>query len=158
MSGACFPADRDREPMLKLLLGGGWWTVWYLYLHVWWLGIGWLAWYFSWVEPGAGPQGGEAAAALLLLVILGLTFATGIDALLYGSTREGSWAWRYLAIPALALVAWGVLLAIALWLANTATLVGVSLVSRRLAITGLVAILALVEAANLYALWVFRRG
>jgi hypothetical protein len=73
------------------LLGTGWWTLWHVGLLALLLPAAGVVWWLSIIKPGGGPQGGELAAGLLLLFLLGWTVATFVHAMAWASPLPGGW-------------------------------------------------------------------
>lgn len=140
---------------LVYLFGSGWWILWHGLLWIWLLPIAFVAWWFATVfERGAGPQGGEAIFAFLLLAFLGLAAMTGVNAFLLGAAVEGPWWLRYVALPIAAPVAAAVIalaVAVTIDLATTRTAAGVLFAVADLGL------LALLVVLNLHAIDRFRR-
>ncbi len=66
---------------MKLLLGGGWWTVWYGLIYLCAYPILGMGRYFKAFEPGKGPQGGEAVmmgGCLLYMVMLSIAIVNSV--------------------------------------------------------------------------------
>ena len=140
---------------LSFLFGSGWWILWYGMLWIWLLPIAYCAsWFATVFVPGAGPQGGEAIFAFLLMSFGALTIVTAINALLLGAAVRADWWLRYLALPIAAPVAAlvsGAIVATTLDWATTRSPAGVLFAFLD---AGLVALLV---GLNLYALHRFRR-
>jgi hypothetical protein len=133
------------------LLGSGWWTVWHLFLLGMLLPVAGLVWWLSIYKPGAGPQGGELGAGLLILFLLGWTLATLVHAMLLAGTFSGGWT-RYLK----ALLAWGLSWWLVGWgfyrLSNTAASETAGDGARRAALIGFIALVVALYAVNLQLL------
>jgi hypothetical protein len=97
------------------LLGHGGRRVWHLFTLAWAIPMGvTLKWLYD-LEPGKGPQGGEAIVLLLLVAVAGLAFCTVVNALRLWATGAAvsriGWLRRLLVVLA------GVLAAlVAFWL------------------------------------------
>jgi hypothetical protein len=105
---------------IRFALGYGWWILWHLFLLSLLLP---LAGLFGWlikVQPGAGPQGGDAAFLLLVWVLGGLSLTTLVNVLLYAATLPGDWV-RFPKAAAVGLIAWSVTLFLLWKLANAAS-------------------------------------
>lgn len=137
--------------MKTWLLGTGWWTVWHLFLLGMLMPAAGLVWWLTINKPGAGPQGGELAAGLLLIFLLGWTFASLVHAMLLAGTFSGGWT-RYLK----ALVAWGFSWGLVGWgfyrLSNEAASATAGDGARRVALIGLIVLVLGFYAGNLQLL------
>jgi len=77
------------------LLGHGRRRLWHLFTLLWLVPVGLsLKWLFD-LEPGKGPQGGEAIVLFLLLAVLGIAFCTVVNAFRFfgGRPRTGAMGW-----------------------------------------------------------------
>ena len=124
-----------------------------------WAGVFWLAasWLFDFV-PGAGPQGGEAMFAFLLLGVIGLTFFSTVNAAFYGSTLAGPWLRRHLRTTVLAAVASLLALSPAVVLAGSAIADAETRGGKGLAVSAYAAIVLAWYVLNLIALGRVRRA
>jgi hypothetical protein len=143
---------------LSFLFGGGWWTLWYLFMWVWLLPAAGVFYYFTWLVPGAGPQGGEAIFALMAFVWVAFLIIFVVNAVLFGYAGPHSFAWRWLLMPVLGLVAWGVMLALVLVGADAAGKIGRTIHERQIANVAMFAIYVAAILGNCWLLWQFRRG
>ena len=65
---------------LSHVLGHGWRRPWHVFTLAWLVPVGvTLKWLYE-LEPGKGPQGGEAIVLLLLMAVSGLAFCTVVNA------------------------------------------------------------------------------
>lgn len=66
---------------MKLLLGGGWWTLWYALMYLCAYPILGMGRYFKTFQPGKGPQGGEVVmmgGCMLYMVMLGIAIVNAV--------------------------------------------------------------------------------
>lgn len=66
---------------MKVLLGGGWWTLWYALIYLCSYPILGMGRYFKTFEPGKGPQGGEAVmmgGCMLYALMLGIAVVNSV--------------------------------------------------------------------------------
>ena len=131
---------------------------WHLLMWLW-AGLFWLtgSWLYG-VVPGAGPQGGEAMLAFLLLGVLGLTFFSSVNAALYASTLPGPWLRRHLRTTVLAAAASLFVLSPAVVFAGGAIADGETPAAKWGAVAAYVALLLAWYALNLIALGRVRRA
>jgi hypothetical protein len=144
--------------MLGFLFGTGWWTLWYLFMWFWLLPAAGVFYYFIWFVPGAGPQGGEAIFALMLFIWIGFLVIFPVNAVLWGYAEPHGLAYRWLRMPALGLLAWGVMLALVLVGADWVSKIGGETLERQIANIVMFAIYVLAILVNCWMLWQFRRG
>jgi hypothetical protein len=144
--------------MLGFLFGTGWWTLWYLFMWFWLLPAAGVFYYFTWFVPGAGPQGGEAIFALMLFVWLAFLIIFVVNAVLWGYAAPHGFAYRWLRMPVLGLLAWGVMLVLVLVGADWAGKIGGEMVERQIANVVMFAIYVVAILGNCWMLWQFRRG
>jgi hypothetical protein len=87
------------SPIKTFMFGCGWATAWYLihYLLLWPL-WGFYA-YFRDFKPGAGPQGGEAVVALMILYVLAIIGVAAINGVIFAVVVKAAWWKRILLWP-----------------------------------------------------------
>lgn len=142
--------------MRAYLFGTGWWTVWHLFLWSMLLCVAGLCWWLWIVKPGKGPQGGEFAAMLLVLFLMGWTLASFVHAMLYAQGMAGDGG-RYVKAGAVWLFGWCVYCWLAYKLTNQASSEG-GLPARRASLAGFVLLVALLYGASLEVLSRRRAG
>jgi len=144
--------------MLGFLLGQGWWTLWYLFMWFWLLPAAGVFYSFTWFVPGAGPQGGEAIFALMLFIWTGFLLIFVVNAVLFGYAEPHSFAYRWLRMPVLGLLAWGAMLAMVLIGADAVGKIGGEAYERQVANVVMFAIYVVAILFNCWLLWRFRDG
>ena len=144
--------------MLGFLLGQGWWTLWYLFMWFWLLPAAGVFYSFTWFVPGAGPQGGEAIFALMLFIWTGFLLIFVVNAVLFGYAEPHSFAYRWLRMPVLGLLAWGAMLAMVLIGADAVGKIGGEAYERQVANVVMFAIHVVAILFNCWLLWRFRDG
>ncbi|MGE0745699.1 MAG: hypothetical protein AB7K86_10640 [Rhodospirillales bacterium] len=145
--------------VLGFLFGRGGWVFWHLWLWLFALPAAYVAWYFVAVlEPGAGPQGGEAVFVLWLWWFLGYSVAAAVSAILWSKRRTGA-AWRRVVVPtAAAFAGWLVLVGFDIQLMTWAGSVEPPPVPRLTAALASGALKAAVLCIHLLAVWRYRRA
>jgi hypothetical protein len=98
-------ARAQGEPMLSFLFGGGWWTPWYLFMWFWLVPAAFVFHYFTTFVPGAGPQGGEAIFAVMMLIWIAFLFIFLFNAVVWAYGTPHSFVYRWLRTPGLAFLA-----------------------------------------------------
>jgi hypothetical protein len=92
-------ATRWIVTMKTFLLGTGWATVWYLVHYV----LLWPLWgfyaYFRDFKPGAGPQGGEAIVALMIVYIVAVAGVALLNGIVMIVAARTVWWMRFLVWP-----------------------------------------------------------
>lgn len=87
------------SPVKTFLFGAGWATAWYLVHYL----LLWPLWgfytYFRDYKPGAGPQGGEAIVAFMLLYVLAITAVAAINGVVFAVVVQAVWWKRFLLWP-----------------------------------------------------------
>lgn len=144
--------------MLDFLFGRGRWVPWYLFMWFWLLPAAAVFHYFSDFVPGAGPQGGEAIFALMMVIWLGLLVAFVVNAVLLGHAAPHGWAFRWLLMPVLGFVAWGMMLLLVLLGADAASGIGGAAHERQIANAAMILVYVAAILANCWMLWWFRRA
>jgi hypothetical protein len=129
------------------LLGSGWWTVWHIGLLALLLPAAGVVWWLSIVKPGGGPQGGELAAGLLLLFLMGWTVATFVHAMVYASPLPGGWT-RFLKAALVWAVVWWALAWGLYKLTNLAASNHAGLAARRAGLFGFVGLVLILYGLN----------
>ena len=137
--------------MRAWLLGTGWWTLWHLSILALLIPAGGVVWWLAIVKPGRGPQGGEFAAMMLVLFLLGWTAITLVHAMLLAGTLSGGWA-RFLKAFLLWAVAWSALVWGFYKLSDLAASEYAGDVARRGGLIGFVALVIGLYAVNLQLL------
>ena len=144
--------------MLGFLFGQGWWTLWYLFMWVWLLPAAGVFHYFTWFVPGAGPQGGEAIFALMMFIWIGFLIIFPVNAVLWGHAEPHSFAYRWLRMPILGLLAWGLMLVLVLVGADAVGKIGGEMYERQIANMAMFAIYVVAILFNCWMLGQFRRA
>jgi hypothetical protein len=141
---------------VKFVFGSGWWIAWHAVLLVslvpLWVVMDWM----RTMQPGKGPQGGEAIFIFLLLVVMILIGASLVNGLMWAGLQPWSWAKRYLLFPLGLIAAWIVAGWLIFALTDTVTGVDATAQTRTLTWWGLIATFAVVYVANLAALHAVR--
>jgi hypothetical protein len=139
---------------LVFVFGSGWWVPWHVAILLL-VGVP-SAFLLHWMwhmEPGAGPQGGEAALAALLLALLALLIAALVSGLLWARAMPSPGARGYLMSVLGALAMWTCCAIAVLWLSELAASADASRTVQRVSTALLALLLAGALAGNLYALW-----
>ena len=144
--------------MLSFLFGGGWWTPWYLFMWFWLVPAAFVFHYFTYFVPGAGPQGGEAIFAVMLLIWIAFLFIFLVNAVMWGHAAQRSLTYRWVHMPALALLAWAVMLLIVLVGADSVGKIGGEGYERQIANVVMFAVYVAAVLGNCWLLWGFRRA
>jgi hypothetical protein len=129
------------------LLGTGWWTLWHIGLLALLLPAAGVVWWLSIIKPGGGPQGGELAAGLLLMFLLGWTVATFVHAMVFASPLPGGWT-RFLQGALVWAVAWWAVGWGLYRLTNLAASNSAGLVARRAGLFGFIGLVLVLYAVN----------
>jgi hypothetical protein len=137
--------------MRDFLFGTGWWTLWHVFVLALLLPFAGLIWWLLIVKPGAGPQGGEFAAGLLLLFFLGWTLISFVHVMLYAGLQPGGWG-RFLKGGGVWLVGWWVIGWGIYKLSDLAASPDAGLAARRAGLAGLVALVLSLYVVNLILL------
>ena len=143
---------------LKFVFGSGWGIAWNAVLLLSLLPLYAVMDWLRTMQPGKGPQGGEAVMLLLFLVIMIVVGVSFVNGLMWAHLQPWSWATRYLLFPLALIVAGGVLLWLIFWLTNTASLADEPPQTRALCWWGLVAAYAVIYVGNLWTLHAVREG
>jgi hypothetical protein len=144
--------------MLSFLFGGGWWTLWYLFMWVWLVPAAFIFHYFTTFVPGTGPQGGEAIFALMLMILLAFLPIFVVNAVLWAYGTPHSFAYRWLRMPALAFLAWLAMGALIFFGADTAGKLAGQEALGQVANVFMFAVYVAAILGNCWLLWGFRRG
>lgn len=144
--------------MLSFLFGGGWWTPWYLFMWFWLVPAAFVFHYFTYFVPGAGPQGGEAIFAVMLLIWIAFLFIFLVNAIVWGYATPHSFAYRWLRMPALAILAWAAMLVVVLVGADFVGKIGGEVYERQIANVVMFAVYVAAVLGNCWLLWDFRRA
>jgi hypothetical protein len=144
--------------MLSFLFGQGWWTLWYLFMWFWLLPAAFVFHYFTYFVPGAGPQGGEAIFALMLFIWIGFLIIFPVNAVLWAHGAPHSFAYRWLRMPVLALLAWGAMVTMVLVGADYAGKILGQEALGQVANVTMFAVYVVAILGNCWLLWDFRRG
>jgi hypothetical protein len=143
---------------IKFVFGSGWWIAWHAVLLVslvlLWFVMDWM----RTVQPGKGPQGGEAVFIFLLLVLMILIGVSFVNGLMWAGAQPWSWAKRYLLFPLGLIVAWFLAGWLIFALTDTATGVDATAQTRNFTWWGLIATFAVLYLANLGAMSAVREG
>ena len=142
--------------MLSFLFGRRWWMLWYLFMWFWLLPAAGVFYYFTWFVPGAGPQGGEAAFALMLFIWTGLLLVFLANAVLWGFATPHGFAYRWLLMPMVGLIGWGVMLTLVLVGADAVGKIGGEASERQIANVAMFAIYVIAILINCWMLQRFR--
>lgn len=138
--------------VLKFFFGSGWWIAWHAVLLIslvpLWAVMDWM----RTMEPGKGPQGGEAIVLFLLLVVMVLIGVSLVNGLMWAGTQPWTWVQRYVLFPFCLIVGWGFALWLIFWLANESSLAETSPTARVAMWWGLVASFAVIYLGNLCAM------
>ncbi len=137
---------------LKFVFGSGWWIAWHALLLVSLVPLWYVLDWMRTMQPGKGPQGGEAIFLLLVLVLVILIGVSFVNGLLWAGTQPWSWARRYVLFPLGMIVAWIAAIWLIFALTGTATDVDVAPQTRSLTWWGLVASFSALYLANLGAM------
>jgi hypothetical protein len=144
--------------MLRFLFGGGWWTLWYVFMWLWLLpAIGVFRYFIDFV-PGAGPQGGEAIFVLMVLILAAFLFIFLVNAVLWAHRAPHSFAYRYLRTPALAFLAWLAMVGLIFVGADFVGGVGGAALERQIANLFMLAVQVAAVLVNCWLLWRYRRA
>jgi hypothetical protein len=141
---------------LAFLFGTGWWIPWHLLLLSGLIPLAVLLVWFARFDPEGGPQGGEAALALLMLVVGILMVATLLHAGLW-VRQSGGGLVRYLKACGVWVLGWVAAMIPVIRLANLSASVTAARGVRAAATAGLGLLLLAVFAANLLFLWWYQR-
>jgi hypothetical protein len=144
--------------MLGFLFGAGWWTAWYLFMWFWLLPAIGVFYYFIHFVPGAGPQGGEAIFALMVLTLVAFLFIFLVNAVVWAHHEPHSLAYRYLRMPALAFLAWLVMIGLIFVGADFVGKIGGEAWSRQIANVFMLAVYVAALLFNCWLLWQYRRA
>lgn len=136
--------------MRAYLFGTGWWTLWHLFLWGLLLCVAGLTWWLWIVKPGKGPQGGEFAAMLLLMFLLGWTLASFVHAMVLAQGMAGGGG-RYVKAGGLWLLGWGVYCWLVYKLTNHAAS-DAGLFTRRASLAGFLVLVAALYGVSLEVL------
>jgi hypothetical protein len=142
---------------LLFLFGSGWGILWNLMLLGLLLPLAVLVWWMWRFEPGGGPQGGEAALALLFLIYAILLLAGVVHSIWWAMNAPAPGVMKYLKALGLSLGAWIALIAVTVPLANLGASTSAALSARRAATVGLGLLLVAGLGAHLVWLWRLRR-
>ena len=143
---------------MRFLFGGGWWTAWYVFMWFWLLPAVSVFYYFIHFVPGVGPQGGEAIFALMVLILIAFFFIFLVNAVLWGHRAPRSFAYRYLGMPAVAVVAWLAMVVLIFLGADFVGQVGGEARSRQIANVFMLAVHVAAVLINCLLLWQYRRA
>lgn len=127
------------------------WTLWHLFVLGLLLPFAGLVWWLLIVKPGAGPQGGELAAGLLILFLLGWTLISFVHVMLYAGMQPGGIG-RFLKAGTFWLVAWFAVSWALYTLSNIAASPYHGLAARRAALAGLILVVLALYGVNLMLL------
>lgn len=144
--------------MLGFLFGGGWWTAWYLFMWFWLLPAAGVFYYFIDFVPGAGPQGGEAIFALMVLTLAAFLLIFLVNAVVWAHRAPRSFAYRYLLAPGLAFLAWLAMVALVFVGADLVGGIDAGSRSRQIANVFMLAVHVAAVLVNCWLLWRYRRS
>jgi hypothetical protein len=134
---------------IKFVFGSGWWIAWHavllLSLVPLWITLDWM----RTMQPGKGPQGGEAVFLFLLLVLMILMGMSFVNGLMWAGIQPWSWVQRYLLVPLGLIVAWVFVFWAIFAMTDMTTGIDVPPRTRLLTWWGLVASFAVLYLANL---------
>jgi hypothetical protein len=133
------------------LFGTGWWTLWHLFVLSMLLPFAGLIWWLLIARPGAGPQGGELAAGLLLLFLLGWTLISFVHVMLYAATQASGWT-RFVRGGVVWLMGWWAVGWAIYKLSDLAASAYAGVIARRAGLAGLVLLVLALYAVNLAVL------
>ena len=142
---------------LLFLFGSGWGIVWNLMLLSVLVPVGLLLWWMWRFDPAGGPQGGEAALALLFLVYAILGLAGAVHAIWWAVNAPGTGATKYVKALGVSLAAWIGLVVVTIPLTNLGASTSASPAARRAATIGLGLLLLAGLGVHLAWLWRLRR-
>jgi hypothetical protein len=142
---------------LLFLFGSGWGIVWNLVLLGVLLPLAVLVWWMWRFDPQGGPQGGEAALALLFLVYAILFLAGAVHSVWWALNAPDPGVMKYLKAVGISLAAWIAFVVVTVPLANLGASTSASLATRRAATAGLALLLVLGLGGHLAWLWRLRR-
>lgn len=142
---------------LLFLFGSGWGIVWNLVLLSVLVPLALLVWWMWRFDPGGGPQGGEAALALLFLVYAILLLAGAVHSIWWAVNAPGTGATTYVKALGVSLAAWIGLVVVTIPLTNLGASTSASLAARRAATIGLGLLLVTGLGVHLAWLWRLRR-
>jgi hypothetical protein len=145
--------------MLRFLFGGGWWTLWYLFMWFWLLPAAGVFYYFIDFVPGAGPQGGEAIFLLMVLTLTAFQLIFMVNTVVWAHRApRRSFAYRYLLAPVLAFLAWLAMVVLVFKGTDFVTAIGGGEWSRPVANVFMLAIHVAAVLVNCLLLWRYRRA
>jgi len=147
----------DGKRIVSFLFGTRWWILWHVYISLLLLPfvavVGWLINF----QPGAGSQGGEVMAGLLLFFVLGQAPATFVHVMLYAWTRPDREAGQLLKFVAIWAVAFAVFTAVLWAMVEIAALSSPGTGGRIAGLLLAIALVATIHFAGLVMLERFRR-
>lgn len=139
---------------LLFLFGSGWGVLWNLLLLSALLPLIVVIWWMGRFDPAGGPQGGEAALAMLFLIYAILLLAGIVHPVWWAIKAPESGVAKYLKALGVSLAAWIALIAVTIPLANLGASTSASLAARRAGTMGLG--LVLVAALGAHLAWLMR--
>jgi hypothetical protein len=142
--------------VLKFVFGSGWWIAWHAVLLVSLIPLWFIMDWMRTMQPGKGPQGGEAVFIFLLLVLMILIGVSFVNGLMWAGLQPWSWAKRYLLFPLGLIVAWAFANWLIFALTNATTGVDIAPATRTLTWWGLIASFAVIYLANLASMHAVR--
>lgn len=138
--------------VVKFVFGSGRWIAWHAVLLVslvpLWVVMDWM----RAMQPGKGPQGGEAIFLFLLLVLMILFGVSFVNGLIWAGAQQWNWAKRYLLLPLGLIGAWLFVGWLIFALTETVTGLEATAPMRTRAWWGLIATFAGLYVANLAAM------
>ncbi len=137
---------------VKFVFGTGWWIPWHAVLLVTLLPVAGVLYWTRVIKLGTGPNGGDILALLELMIVLALIVMSLVNAMIWTGGQDWSWSRRFLVVPLVVLVAWG----LAIWAIIVLSDVVIQAQGigwgREVAFWGLVAVYGAIYVLNLTAL------
>jgi hypothetical protein len=147
----------DGKRVAGFLFGSRWWMVWHAFITLLLLPFAVVAVWLMRFQPGAGLQGGDVMAGLLLIFVLGEAPATFVHAVLFAWTRPDREAGQLLKFVAIWAVAF-VLFTALLWvMVEIAAQSSAGSAGRAIGVLLAIALVAVLHGAGLMILEQFRR-